>query len=954
MNSLRFHILLDEFEEKVNSFHECIKQCVPKRFNRVSAISTGEAAGIDSDGRIWVELDGEKDLKMCVTHLHPANPVVAESIARKLAPQGDGDEDNMFTGEDDISLASLEDYWFNHWQGPFITADSNQNSLSLRRSRRSLRRSKRKFRCSICQKRIRPGEQNPVESLESQVAEEEDVLAHLPSIKLEARSPKLEDSSGLSSDEEGGMMPAISEEALSRYSASDEHLARAHRIVDNEIRTSFSLFADQQVAQDVVDGVSMHLSDGGTVSPEGASKLPPPLSPRISRSCPCSPKQALRNQSPKSNNNSPKPRSRAGSSKFSLSSSLLAIPRHAANTLMADFLKSESGKSESHQKLDSCHTHLKSESLKHDLSPSTPKAHSSENVSTKTSLHVSQSMPAMKLSKMSMTYRAGAIVSCEKEFATPPISEHYIHENNAEEEQLEGACALPEPSHEEDESQVSTTRSFMLPDVVPRWEATDTMTTSNSTLSASSLATTSSPVTSAANTAQNTLNSNSSYCLDNYSVPAASSAQHGLYSNSSYYVDNNYGVINLGFDGQEESSDFQDLNQEVYRDAPLTQAMELLPANSQADRRQSTDGADSAEYEGVNNGHNGFQMNLNKAHAISIGHASQGQENALALEVPCNSEDAADVEGGAQERDHTSEENLDFGMPRYRLKDLRALLFWWQEPKNMPPQNDDLDFCPHHTQSKVQQKPLLFFIHSIGGSSDQWTQQLWYFVCCGYEVVAPDMLGHGLSSAPHESSEYSFQKILDNITLVFDLFVPQGRRCIVIGHGYGCSFASALARGRPCSVKSLAMISCGGPSPLIPYAPGSSFPVPVSLITVLKPFLACCCSNREILYSPRGKHFQGAEVSPTPCYVLQNTSKGQDWPEGDVLFHRRITVPTLLVHGMKDNKITLVDMCEMERTIPRAFLELVPGAGHDVMTDTPYELCLTLHRFIKRWSQHAS
>ncbi|XP_076032887.1 uncharacterized protein LOC143020378 isoform X2 [Oratosquilla oratoria] len=765
MNSLRFHILLDEFEEKVNSFHECIKQCVPKRFNRVSAISTGEAAGIDSDGRIWVELDGEKDLKMCVTHLHPANPVVAESIARKLAPQGDGDEDNMFTGEDDISLASLEDYWFNHWQGPFITADSNQNSLSLRRSRRSLRRSKRKFRCSICQKRIRPGEQNPVESLESQVAEEEDVLAHLPSIKLEARSPKLEDSSGLSSDEEGGMMPAISEEALSR---------------------------------------------------------------------------------------------------------------------------------------------------------------------------------------------AGAIVSCEKEFATPPISEHYIHENNAEEEQLEGACALPEPSHEEDESQVSTTRSFMLPDVVPRWEATDTMTTSNSTLSASSLATTSSPVTSAANTAQNTLNSNSSYCLDNYSVPAASSAQHGLYSNSSYYVDNNYGVINLGFDGQEESSDFQDLNQEVYRDAPLTQAMELLPANSQADRRQSTDGADSAEYEGVNNGHNGFQMNLNKAHAISIGHASQGQENALALEVPCNSEDAADVEGGAQERDHTSEENLDFGMPRYRLKDLRALLFWWQEPKNMPPQNDDLDFCPHHTQSKVQQKPLLFFIHSIGGSSDQWTQQLWYFVCCGYEVVAPDMLGHGLSSAPHESSEYSFQKILDNITLVFDLFVPQGRRCIVIGHGYGCSFASALARGRPCSVKSLAMISCGGPSPLIPYAPGSSFPVPVSLITVLKPFLACCCSNREILYSPRGKHFQGAEVSPTPCYVLQNTSKGQDWPEGDVLFHRRITVPTLLVHGMKDNKITLVDMCEMERTIPRAFLELVPGAGHDVMTDTPYELCLTLHRFIKRWSQHAS
>ena len=77
-------------------------------------------------------------------------------------------------------------------------------------------------------------------------------------------------------------------------------------------------------------------------------------------------------------------------------------------------------------------------------------------------------------------------------------------------------------------------------------------------------------------------------------------------------------------------------------------------------------------------------------------------------------------------------------------------------------------------------------------------------------------------------------------------------------------------------------------------------------------------NSREILYTPRGKHFaadalSGSSITPTPRYVLENVALGQNWPEGDIAFHRRITVPTLLLHGMKDDRVTLVEMCEMER-----------------------------------------
>lgn len=50
-----------------------------------------------------------------------------------------------------------------------------------------------------------------------------------------------------------------------------------------------------------------------------------------------------------------------------------------------------------------------------------------------------------------------------------------------------------------------------------------------------------------------------------------------------------------------------------------------------------------------------------------------------------------------------------------------------------------------------------------------------------------------------------------------------------------------------------------------------------------------------------------------PSHVLKYIEKGQHWPEGDAAFHRRILVPTLLVHGLQDTKITLVQECEMER-----------------------------------------
>jgi hypothetical protein len=79
--------------------------------------------------------------------------------------------------------------------------------------------------------------------------------------------------------------------------------------------------------------------------------------------------------------------------------------------------------------------------------------------------------------------------------------------------------------------------------------------------------------------------------------------------------------------------------------------------------------------------------------------------------------------------------------------------------------------------------PLLFFIHGVGGSSDVWKTQMDYFAKKGYEVVAPDLIGHGFSSAPNNHKAYKFEVIMKDIFLIFDTCCK--RNNVIIGHSYG-------------------------------------------------------------------------------------------------------------------------------------------------------------------------
>ncbi|CAO2655695.1 Nn.00g044980.m01.CDS01 [Neocucurbitaria sp. VM-36] len=90
----------------------------------------------------------------------------------------------------------------------------------------------------------------------------------------------------------------------------------------------------------------------------------------------------------------------------------------------------------------------------------------------------------------------------------------------------------------------------------------------------------------------------------------------------------------------------------------------------------------------------------------------------------------------------------------------------------------------------------LIFIHGWPDIAETWKHQLSHFSAGSkYRVIAPDMRGYGLSSAPTDKRAYALE------VLVSELIEFAGKlgieKAVWIGHDWGCGVVSALAAHHP-------------------------------------------------------------------------------------------------------------------------------------------------------------
>ncbi|XP_074524784.1 protein ABHD8 [Halichoeres trimaculatus] len=238
----------------------------------------------------------------------------------------------------------------------------------------------------------------------------------------------------------------------------------------------------------------------------------------------------------------------------------------------------------------------------------------------------------------------------------------------------------------------------------------------------------------------------------------------------------------------------------------------------------------------------------------------------------------------------------------------------------------------------------LFFIHGVGGSLDIWGSQLDFFSRLGYEVIAPDLAGHGASSAPQIAAAYTFYALAEDMRLVFKRYAR--KRNILIGHSYGVSFCTFLAHEYPEQIHKMIMINGGGPTALEPSL-CSIFNLPTCVLHCLSPLLAWS-------FLKAGFAQQGAKEKQllkdnnafnVSSFVLRAMMSGQYWPEGDEVYHAELTVPTLLIHGMHDKFVPIEEDQRMAEILLMAFLKVLEDGSHMIMMECPDTVNTLLHEF---------
>ncbi|BBY20362.1 alpha/beta fold hydrolase [Mycobacterium stomatepiae] len=260
---------------------------------------------------------------------------------------------------------------------------------------------------------------------------------------------------------------------------------------------------------------------------------------------------------------------------------------------------------------------------------------------------------------------------------------------------------------------------------------------------------------------------------------------------------------------------------------------------------------------------------------------------------------------------------------------------------------------------------VLLLIHGMAGSSATW-QAIIPLLSKKYRVIAPDLLGHGMSAKPR--GDYSLGAFA---VFLRDLLDELGvSRATVIGQSLGGGIAMQFTHQHRDYCERLVLIGSGGLgpdlSPLLRFlsAPGAEFVLPILApqpVLKLGNKLGSWLTSAGI-QSPRAGQmwysYSSLSDARTRQAFLRTLRSVVDYRGQAVSalnkLHVAAGLPTLLIWGDEDGIIPVAHAYAAHDAVEGSRLEVLEGLGHYPHVEAPAAVADILEDFITSTAPQAT
>jgi pimeloyl-ACP methyl ester carboxylesterase len=243
--------------------------------------------------------------------------------------------------------------------------------------------------------------------------------------------------------------------------------------------------------------------------------------------------------------------------------------------------------------------------------------------------------------------------------------------------------------------------------------------------------------------------------------------------------------------------------------------------------------------------------------------------------------------------------------------------------------------CGAISYTQAGSGPVLLLIHDLGGTRRTW-QHLIPGLARTHTVIAPDLIGHGLSDPP--PGDYSLDA---HACTMRDLLLTLGHpRASILGHSLGGGIALQAAYQFPERIDRMVLISSGGL--------GSALSTPAPFTRRLFGFFPALIGHsdaRVLADVLRGltDDQQRRAFLHTARTVMHR--RGQTNGAGDQLSLLR-RIPLLVAWGANDKTIAARHHRAFAKRVPHAVTAQIPDAGHYPHETAPAQLLSAIQNFL--------